>query len=241
MEIRKPKRVSLSAQIVQEMERLISTSQWKVGERIPPEPELMQLFGVSRNTVREAMQSLIHAGLLASRPGDGTYVNGRSRFEILISNELSDSEFEQIFEARVALETGIVELAAQNRTFDDLVALKKKLERRNATGDQLDDAIFHMEVAKTTHNPLLSRFYNEICLYMSKHMADKPFTNEERTREIAVHNTLFDALAASNSVRAKEITREILDLYYHRFLKESAPILNESVPTLPEAASVSES
>ncbi len=220
MEIRKPKRVSLSAQIVQEMERLISSSQWKVGERIPAEPELMQLFGVSRNTIREAVQSLIHSGLLAARPGDGTYINGRSRFEILISHELSDSEFEQIFEARVALETEIVQLAAQKRSFEDLQTLKTTLNCRNESGNQQDDAVFHMQVAKMTHNPLLSKFYNEICLYMSKHMANKPFTEEMRTHEIEVHNELFAALTASDPLHAKEITQEILNLYHNRFLNE---------------------
>lgn len=52
----------------------ISSGNWPVGSRIPTEPELSKLTGVGRNTVREAVQSLVHAGMLERRQGSGTYV-----------------------------------------------------------------------------------------------------------------------------------------------------------------------
>ena len=57
------------------MERAIASGVWTVGEKIPPEPELMAHFGVSRNTLREAIQALIHGGVLQARQGDGTYID----------------------------------------------------------------------------------------------------------------------------------------------------------------------
>ena len=50
---------------------------WPVGSRIPTEPELAELLGISRNTVREAVRVLLFAGLLEVRQGDGTYVRAR--------------------------------------------------------------------------------------------------------------------------------------------------------------------
>lgn len=52
----------------------IENSEWQVGMRIPPEPELMEQLQVSRNTLREAIRALTYAGLLKTRQGDGTYV-----------------------------------------------------------------------------------------------------------------------------------------------------------------------
>ncbi len=218
MEIKKPKRISLSTQIVSEMERIIRHGQWKVGDRIPPEPELTQLFEVSRNTVREAVQSLIHAGLLVAKPGDGTYVVGRSRMEILVTDQLRDSEAGKIIEARLALETEIAGLAAQNRTEEDLKELGKLLDIRNLSDDLTSDTNFHIAIAKATQNPLLSNFYNEICLFMLKNMVQKLPEGTIRKQEIELHNRLFKAVENSDSDAAKEVTYEIVQFYSFRLL-----------------------
>ena len=205
MNIKKPQRISLSAQIVSEMERLIGSGQWQVGKRIPTEPELMRLFSVSRNTVREAVQALIHAGLLTARPGDGTYVQGKNRLEILIHHELSRSELDTIFEARLALETAI-----------ELQLFSELLEKRNTSNDQYVDAEFHMAIAQATHNPLLTKFYNEICRYMLEHLADKPLEGDLLTREITLHNHLIESIAAQDAEQAKATTSEIISVYRKR-------------------------
>ena len=127
IKIHKPKRTSLSSQVVQEIERQIRENVWQLGERIPAEPELAAAFGVSRNTVREALQSLIHAGILAARPGDGTYVQRRSRMESALHSELSLQDIKKVLEARLTLEQGIVALAAANRTDEDLRKIRAAL------------------------------------------------------------------------------------------------------------------
>ena len=48
--------------------------EWPVGSRIPTEPQLVEALGVGRNTVREAVRALVHAGVLECRQGSGTYV-----------------------------------------------------------------------------------------------------------------------------------------------------------------------
>jgi len=217
MEINKPTRVPLSAQVVGEMERLISDGVWPVEGRIPPEPELVKLFGVSRNTVREAVQSLIHAGLLVAKPGNGTFVVGKSRLGILIHNELSATRPDMVFAARLALETGIAELAARNRTSADLEELNTLLIKRNTSQLPEADAAFHMKIAEATHNGFLTKFYNEICLYMMKNLPEKPLSGQTLTDEITLHNALFESIANSDSSRAKELTAQIITLYTSRF------------------------
>ncbi|OQV39628.1 FadR/GntR family transcriptional regulator, partial [Bacillus velezensis] len=64
MEISKTSRLSLVEQVVAQIESLIQSDKWPVGTRIPPELDLMKQFDVSRNTLREAIRALVHAGLL---------------------------------------------------------------------------------------------------------------------------------------------------------------------------------
>ncbi len=73
------RRTGLIDTAVDELRGRIETEQWPVGTRIPPEPALVDLLGVGRNTVREAVQSLVHAGLLERRQGRApTCCPGRS-------------------------------------------------------------------------------------------------------------------------------------------------------------------
>lgn len=72
--LQKTNRQTLVEQVALQMESLIESGEWGVGMRIPAEPELMTELNVSRNTLREAIRALIHAGLLKTKQGDGTYV-----------------------------------------------------------------------------------------------------------------------------------------------------------------------
>ncbi len=118
------------------MESLIREGEWPVGTRIPAEPELMRLFQVSHNTVREAVQGLIHAGLMVARPGDGTYVIAADRLDAALDNRLHHAEMARILEARLAIEKAIVALAARSRTEQDLAAMRAALAKLSATHRQ---------------------------------------------------------------------------------------------------------
>ncbi len=69
----------------------IASGEWKPGERIPSERELMQFSGISRATVRQALASLVHLNVLEKVHGSGTFV-ARPRFEQPLSNAYSFSE-----------------------------------------------------------------------------------------------------------------------------------------------------
>ena len=104
MEIKKPIKQSLPKQISIQIEKAIKDGIFKVGEKIPSEPELVKSFEVSRNTIREAIQSLIQAGVLESRQGNGTYVLTNDRFEANILTRLSSSKISEVHEVRISLE-----------------------------------------------------------------------------------------------------------------------------------------
>jgi len=58
------------------LEQRIRAGEWKPGTQIPTEPELEDLFGASRGTVRLAISELVRQGLLHRQPGRGTFVLG---------------------------------------------------------------------------------------------------------------------------------------------------------------------
>ena len=65
----------LYAQLMAEISSRVDDGTYAVGERIPSEEKLIDMYGVSRITVRRAIKELVEGGLLVKRPGKGTYVN----------------------------------------------------------------------------------------------------------------------------------------------------------------------
>lgn len=95
----------------------ITTGNWPVGSRIPTEPELSKLTGVGRNTVREAVQSLVHTGLLERRQGSGTYVLANNEVVVQLSRfaESGEQDPAPFTEAVGAMWVGACALAAIRR------------------------------------------------------------------------------------------------------------------------------
>ncbi|WP_431292561.1 FadR/GntR family transcriptional regulator [Pedobacter sp. P26] len=107
----------------------INKGKFKVGEKIPSEPALMELYGVGRSTIREAIKSLTLSGILTVQQGFGTKVNATPSEPI--EQRLRSSDFEEINQVRALLEQEIVRLATKNRTESDLETIIKALEKEN--------------------------------------------------------------------------------------------------------------
>lgn len=218
MEIKKPIRISLPKQISIEIEKAIKNGTFKIGEKIPSEPDLVKTFAVSRNTIREAIQSLIQAGVLESRQGDGTYVLTTSRFEANILNRLNNSKISEVHEVRFTLEREIVKLAAQRRTESDLTEIRKKLEIKNLTKDSIKenseaDLAFHLAIAKASHNSIFYDLYKSISEYIRTSIEERlELTHMEEELISQLHIDLFEAISSQDSKKAEEIMNKILEI-----------------------------
>ena len=157
------RRTGLIDTAVDELRGRIESQQWPVGSRIPPEPALVDLLGVGRNTVREAVQSLVHAGLLERRQGSGTYVLSRSELAVTMGRQIADARQRDVVEVRRALEVEAGRLAARRRTPGDASALLARRDERSAAyqaGD-LDamvatDLALHRAIVRAGANPVLA-------------------------------------------------------------------------------------
>ncbi|SDH77066.1 FadR/GntR family transcriptional regulator [Pseudomonas panipatensis] len=143
----------------------IDSGAWSLGQRLPPEPELAEILGMSRNTVREAVRVLTFSGVLEVRQGDGTYVRAcADPLDTMLA--LARGSIEQALEARAVIEVEAARLAALRRSDADIVELRQALEASESLygSPRLDDYIahdlaFHQRVVDSAHNPLLSELY----------------------------------------------------------------------------------
>lgn len=152
----------------------LASGRWPVGARIPPEPKLATMLGVSRNTAREAVRVLAHVGLLDVRQGDGTYV--RAMVDPAdAARRMARGSLRDHLEVRCVIEVEAARFAAKRRTAADLEGLWAALEHRGTDiGDRgLTDFIdrdvqFHLAVTAAAHNPSLTETYR----YFSRTIAD---------------------------------------------------------------------
>src|SRR5881227_1492043 len=128
--LRTARRAGLIEQVIEQLRDQIIAGTWAIGSRIPTESELAQLTGTSRNTVREAVQSLVHTGLLERRQGSGTYVLASSELAGAVGRRVAEAHALHVLEVRRTLEVGAARLAAERRTDDDVARMRDLFTRR---------------------------------------------------------------------------------------------------------------
>ena len=149
---------------VSQLREQVLSGQWPVGGRLPAETELAQRLEVGRSTVREAVRALVHAGLLETRQGSGTYVRSLTPGADW-EPRLRRAAVLEAYEVREALEVQAARLAAGRRTEADIEALAACLaERERARGDEARfveaNLAFHRSVLAAAHNPLLAEMFD---------------------------------------------------------------------------------
>ena len=208
------RRVGLIDQVAARFQEEIASGRWPVGERIPVEAELVEAFGVGRNTVREALQSLVHAGLLSREQGRGTFVISSSELTGSLARELSGGSRHHYLELRLALDSTAASLAALRRTDSDVERLRALRDGREAswTRDDADlrasaDLALHREIVAATHNPLYLQLYSSMTDVFAGHMRDEESGDDDAAHRH--HHDLVEAIAAGDADRASALVREI--------------------------------
>jgi GntR family transcriptional repressor for pyruvate dehydrogenase complex len=155
----KPKKVS--SQIADQIRESILAGDFSPGDKLPPERELAEMFGVSRPSVREALNILSSSGLVMSYQGGGTVV--LSLVEAGLGGSLSElirtqqERALEVIEVRKCMESWTAYFAAQRALPDDmrrmeeiLVGMERNLEGQLPSEDL--DANLHIVIARATHN-----------------------------------------------------------------------------------------
>ena len=216
IQVIKPTRKSLSKQIADLIEEKIRTGDYQIGDKLPTEPNLMEIFGVSRNTVREAVQSLTHSGLLETRQGDGTYVIAQEKFQVDFFNIMNATTAQNVLEVRDLLEKHIVVSAIKNSTSADIREIETFLRLRNQTASSIREATkadldFHMAIAKATHNDIILSIYRYVSEYFNEFIYSKLNNPASQQPIDQAHDQLFQAIRDRDTELALRCVNQIIE------------------------------
>lgn len=221
MALQSTRKSALVDQVIEQLRGQIGDGEWPVGSRIPTESELADLLGVGRNTIREGVRALAHAGLLEIRQGAGTFVVGRSEVTAAVRRRIAASPASDTMEVRRGLEIEAARLAARRRTDEDVTRLRILLAEREATHTVGDteafiaaDVALHQAVAEASHNKLLTELYSELADSLSE--AVRAGVGDDIDSEPHVdHSRAIEAIIAGDPELAAAETasylRELID------------------------------
>lgn len=216
------RRTPLAESAAAQLRAQIADGAWEVGTRLPAEPELAAALGVGRSTVREAVRVLVHAGLLETRQGSGTYVRARTAAGPWDAR-VRRAEALEVYEVRQALEAHAGALAALRRTEEDLDRLDETLARRQelrAKGRSPEvnpvfveaDLSFHQAVVAAAHNPLLAELYGCFTDALREGLATLADDPDMATFDVSdEHAELAAAIRAGDPDAASRATHRNLD------------------------------
>ena len=216
----------LSDAVAEEIERRILEGSLKTGDRLPAERELALELGVSRSSIREAIQKLVSRGLLTSRQGEGTRVTDRLEasfsdpWEEMVANHPSVRE--DLLEFRHMLEAKAAECAALRATEADRERLALCHERLCAAFDQEDlealvdcDLGFHQAVAEASHNAIIGHMTASLLKLMREHirknLSELIRIPEARQRLREQHQHVWQRIAGSDPLGARSAAVEHID------------------------------
>ncbi|MGJ8611661.1 MAG: FadR/GntR family transcriptional regulator, partial [Octadecabacter sp.] len=125
------KRPRLSVDVANRLRKMVDDRQWVAGQQLPTELKLIEMFGVSRTVIREAISALGAEGLVQSQHGRGVFVAEHlptRPFRFGNSSIEETDHIRQSMELRLGIETESAALAATRRTQDELLAIKQALD-----------------------------------------------------------------------------------------------------------------
>jgi GntR family transcriptional repressor for pyruvate dehydrogenase complex len=211
----KPKKVS--SQIAEQIRSSILAGEFNPGDKLPPERELAEMFGVSRPSVREALNILAAAGLVESYQGGGTVV--KSLVETTTGPPLSElikAEQERaldVIEVRKCMEGWTAYYAAQRALPEDLRRLEGIVTEmeRNLEGlkpSQDLDAHFHIAIAQATHNivwlHLMQSIFDAMKEFQQSVWRAVYLTDEDHRNLFVHHREVFEAIRDKDPERASD-------------------------------------
>jgi DNA-binding FadR family transcriptional regulator len=212
--------VGLIDQVAALFQEEITSGRWPVGERIPVEADLVAAFGAGRNTVREALQSLVHAGLLSREQGRGTFVISTSELSGSLARQLAGGSRHHYLELRLALDSTAASLAALRRTDADIEQLRELRNRREESWSSDDpdvragaDLALHRAIVAATHNPLYLQLYSSMTDVFASHMRHEESGDDAASHRH--HHDLVEAVAEGDADRASALVRSIFDPFMH--------------------------
>ncbi|QNH07722.1 FCD domain-containing protein [Pseudomonas sp. B11D7D] len=238
MEVGLVRQRRLSDDIVAQLETMILEGTLRAGERLPAERALAEQFGVSRPSLREAIQKLVAKGLLISRQGGGNYVAESlgSTFSDPLLQLLENKEDAQrdLLEFRHTLEGSCAYYAAKRATAIDRQRLSEAFEalqdcyarvgKVTRAEEGAADARFHLAIAEASHNAVLLHTIRGLFDLLKRNVVTNiggMYAQREETRDMLIcqHRALYEAIIEGRAEEARDLSNQHID-YVQEVLSE---------------------
>jgi len=226
-DIRIIKTKSLRTQVYIKLKEQIMRGIWKEGEKLPSEHELCAKFGVSRVTIRAAIQQLEILGLLEVKQGEGTFVRNIATMKTVDAfNSVLASQSRQdivvILEYRKIIEKGSVGLAQEKMTHQDIQDLEKIYLHMVSSKDVGDytkaDWDFHYKIAEIARNSVLIKVYEFLREILSVSLTEELNMLGQRWG-IKQHRAIIDSLKSGGKRKSETLMEKHIEGTLQEVLK----------------------
>ena len=212
-------RPRLSDGVVSDLVREIISGRLGTGAALPPEPELVATYGISKVVVRESIQSLQSLGLVVVQQGKRTLVNDERDWDVLSpvvqeafrAEDRSHELIAQLHEARLIVEPSAAALSATRATperISDMMTLADRLDeiagRSRDLGDFLrTDRAFHDVIAQAGRNVAIRAMMRDLHRFMSFNWEDSKIRQSELPLLARQHRRIAEAIAGRDPDAAR--------------------------------------
>jgi GntR family transcriptional repressor for pyruvate dehydrogenase complex len=196
--------MAVTDEAIRRIREMITSGDLGPGDRLPPEKELSERLGLSRNSLREAVKALEVIRVLDVRRGDGTYVTSLEPRLLLEAMSFvvdlhTDRSVLEIFGVRRILEPAAAGLAARGMTPEALSRLEGLIDEASTLGGIEDlvqhDLEFHQTIVEASGNEYLSRLVESMSSGTVRARVWRGITQQGATdRTISEHRGILDAL-----------------------------------------------
>ena len=172
----------------------------QVGEELPPERDLAEALGISRNSLRECLAIMSFMGIVENRGNRKILVKNADRFRkarSLIELSYSQDTFEDFMEFRRVNEREIARLACRRATEEDLERLRDSVERLESDATDFEaDVDFHVNLAYASHNTIFGvmlNYVNSLILELRMRFFER---EEYHGMTAEAHRRIYEAVKA---------------------------------------------
>lgn len=224
--------------VVEQIQEAILNGDLKAGEQLPAERKLIEMFGVSRGTLREALRVLQQKGMIEIKTG----VAGGSIVKEVTTDQMGESlalllrcrqiSLEQLAEFREGVEGLVAALAAKRADQSDITRLQGLLAEAGSflsEGAQSwdnfirKDEEIHLTIAEISANPIhisvLRTIYNNIHTYYENYLAKEEQFLQENYQDL---KAIVAAVTSHDSDAAQKLTREHVRKFNQYMQKKGA-------------------
>lgn len=214
------KKMSLQSEIIKYIQDYIKEENIGCGGKLPSQGELVEMMGVSRTSLREAIRVMEGQGLLEVRNGKGVYVGeryGQEGVQMTVSFHQEKEKLLEILEVRVALEKEILKMVVRRITDEEIEKLGELTEvlMNKAYANEFkakEDWEFHQYIYSCCHNEVMFSVMDSVSAWMSKFWAGHPLEIENAfSKGDPYHLALYFAIRDRDYKKAWQANESILN------------------------------